>query len=258
MTDHAGAATKGTLRLVHLYPREMNIYGDRGNTRALASRIARHRYGVEVIDHHPGEDLPAGAHLVLGGGGQDSGQVRVREDLHRHASLLGALVADGTPMLMVCGMYQLFGNEFTTADGRRLPGLGILDVRTRAHQDRLIGPIVLATRYGDVVGYENHSGSTTLGEGQYPLGTVRYGCGNNGRDGSEGALTRQVHGTYLHGPVLPTNPALADALIAAAADRAFGRGFEPEDLHDPLADAARPRQIARLLGGGRRRLPWRR
>ena len=103
--------------------------------------------------------------------------------------------------------------------------------------------------YGQVVGYENHSGATTLGDGQEPFGTVRHGRGNNGKDGSEGARRHHVYGTYLHGPVLPANARFADALIKAAVDRAFSRGFEPEDLDDTLADEAQQRQITRLLTG---------
>ena len=242
-------ASKGRITLVHLYPREMSIYGDLGNTRALATRLRRHRYDVEVIGHNPGEKLTPGAHLVVGGGGQDSGQARVEADLDINGPLLKALAQDGTPMLMICGMYQLFGNDFTTVDGRRLPGLGILDVTTRGNEKRMIGPVVLGTEHGEVVGYENHSGSTTLGPGQEPFGTVRHGQGNNGTDGTEGAVRDHVYGSYLHGPLLPANPSLADALIKAAVDRALTRGFEPEELDDTLADEARTRQIARLLSG---------
>lgn len=242
-------ASKGTIRLVHLYPREMSIYGDLGNTRCLQVRLQRHGYDVEVTQHHPGDELTAGAHLIVGGGGQDSGQARVEDDLERNGPMLKALAQDGTPMLMICGMYQLFGNDFTTVDGKRLPGLGILDVTTRGNKARMIGPVVLETEHGEVVGYENHSGSTTLGEGQEAFGTVRHGCGNNGQDRTEGARRHHVYGTYLHGPVLPSNTAFADALIAAAVDRAFTRGFEPEELDDTFAHEAQRRQIDRLLSG---------
>lgn len=247
----ASGPTKGRITLVHLYPREMSIYGDLGNTRALATRLRRHRYEVDLVDHHPGEKLPSGAHLVVGGGGQDSGQARVEADLEVNGPLLKALAEDGTPMLMICGMYQLFGNDFTTVQGRRLPGLGILDVTTRGNEKRMIGPVVLGTEHGEVVGYENHSGSTTLGAGQQPFGTVRHGHGNNGTDGTEGAVRGHVYGSYLHGPLLPANPALTDALIKAAVDRALSRGFEPEELDDTLADEARTRQISRLLASRR-------
>jgi CobQ-like glutamine amidotransferase family enzyme len=241
---HAG---KGVIHLVHLYPREMSIYGDLGNTRALAARIRRHGYSPVVHQHHPGAPFPEEAHLVVGGGGQDSGQVRVEDDLERIGDRLRDLAAAGTPMLMICGMYQLFGNAFITVDGQRLPGLGILDVTTRGNAKRMIGPVVLATDFGDVVGYENHSGSTTLGAGQAPFGRVRAGMGNNGTDGTEGARRGNVIGSYLHGPILPANPALADGLVGLAAKVATGRDFEPGELDDRLADEARTRQVRRLV-----------
>jgi CobQ-like glutamine amidotransferase family enzyme len=136
---------KGTIHLVHLYPREMSIYGDLGNTRALAARIRRHGYSPVVHQHHPGSPFPEQAHLVVGGGGQDSGQVRVEADLDHIADRLRGLAADGTPMLMICGMYQLFGNAYITVEGKRLPGLGILDVTTPGNAKRMIGPVVLCT-----------------------------------------------------------------------------------------------------------------
>jgi CobQ-like glutamine amidotransferase family enzyme len=243
-----GAVSKGTINLVHIYPREMSIYGDLGNTRCLQARIRRHGYTPVVHRHHPGSDFPRDAHLVLGGGGQDSGQVRVEADLEHNARVLQALAADGIPMLMICGMYQLFGNAFITVDGTRLPGIGILDVTTRGNAKRMIGPVVLSTDFGNVVGYENHSGSTTLGPGQRPFGRVRHGYGNNGEDRTEGARSGNVFGSYLHGPLLPANPRFADALIAMAAAAATGREFEPAELNDGVADEARARQVRRLVG----------
>ncbi len=239
--------SKGLIDLVHLYPREMSIYGDLGNTRCLTQRIRRHGYDVQVHDHHPGSTLPDTPHLLMGGGGQDSGQSRVEDDLSAIADQLRGLAADGVPMIMICGMYQLFGNAFITVDGAELPGLGILDVTTRGHEKRMIGGIVLETEFGEVVGFENHSGSTVLATGQASFGRVRSGNGNNGNDGTEGAVRHHVVGSYLHGPILPANPRLADHLIARAAEVATGRAFEPGDLDDTLADQARVRQVRRLL-----------
>ncbi|HET7475116.1 MAG TPA: cobalamin biosynthesis protein CobB [Dermatophilaceae bacterium] len=239
--------SKGSITVVHLYPREMSIYGDLGNTRCLEQRIRWHGYEPVVQRHHPGTRLTEDVHLVLGGGGQDSGQARVEDDLAANGDLLKALAAEGTPMLMICGMYQLFGNAFLTVDGLRLPGLGILDVTTRGNAKRMVGPVVLSTEFGDLVGYENHSGSTELGPGQAAFGRVRCGHGNNGRDKTEGAVTGRVYGSYLHGPILPANPAFADALIGYAARRATGRDFEPGVVDDTLADQARTRQVRRLV-----------
>ncbi len=240
-------SSKGTIHVVHLYPREMSIYGDLGNTRCLSARIRRHGYEAVVHDHHPGMPLPTKAHLFMGGGGQDSGQSRVEEDLAVNGDILRGLAADGVPMLVICGMYQMFGHAFITSEGVELPGLGILDVTTRGQSSRMIGGIVVDTDLGEVVGFENHSGATVLGPGQAPFGRVRAGHGNNGQDGTEGARTNHVIGSYLHGPILPANPRVADALIAAAAEHATGRAFEPGDLDDGLADQARTRQVRRLL-----------
>ena len=240
--------SKGRIKLVHIYPREMSIYGDLGNTRCLASRLRWHGYEPLVHQHHPGNEFPSDAHLVLGGGGQDSGQARVQDDLARNAEVLRTLAADGTPMLMICGMYQLFGKAFITIDGERLPGIGVLDVTTQGNAKRMIGPVVLETAFGEVVGYENHSGSTVLGEGQRPFGTVRSGMGNNGTDKTEGAFTGNVFGSYLHGPVLPANPSFADALLKLAVERALGEPFVPGEIDDEIADEARRRQVHRLVG----------
>lgn len=239
-------ADKGEVHLVHLYPREMSIYGDLGNTRCLAARLRWHGYTPVVHDHHPGAPWPERADIILGGGGQDSGQVRVTDDLARHADRLRALAADGVPMLMICGMYQLLGEAFITVEGHRLPGLGILDVTTRGNATRMIGPVVLETSFGPVVGYENHSGSTVLGEGQESFGRVRHGQGNNGTDGTEGARTQHVIGSYLHGPILPANPGLADGLLALAARRATG-DWVPGEVDDTLAHRAHQAQVRRLL-----------
>lgn len=242
---------KGTVHLVHLYPREMSIYGDLGNTRALASRLRWHGYTPVVHDHHPGSEWPQEAHLLLGGGGQDSGQLRVLEDLERQGDRLRGLAADGLPMLMICGMYQLFGQAFITIEGQRLPGLGILDVTTTGTATRMIGPVVLDTGAGQVVGYENHSGATVLGPEQEPFGQVVAGQGNNGTDGTEGARRGNVIGSYLHGPILPANPALADHLLEIAAIRATGQWL-PEALDDSTAQQAHKRQVMRLLTAKRR------
>ena len=150
--------------------------------RCLAARIRRHGYDCVVHDHHPGMPFPQDAHLLMGGGGQDSGQSRVEDDLAAIGDRLRGLASDGAPMVMICGMYQMFGHAFITSEGVELPGLGILDVTTRGQSTRMIGGIVLDTQWGEVVGFENHSGATVLGSGQAPFGMVRVGHGNNGHD----------------------------------------------------------------------------
>ncbi len=231
--------TDRTVHLVQLYPRDMNIYGDWGNTLTLKRRLERYGYAVRLSDHNPGDPFPPDADLLVGGGGQDSGQFRVQEDLQRIAPELRAMAADGVPMLAICGLYQLFGHEFRTGGGETLPGIGILDLTTVGGPTRLIGNIVLESpEFGTVVGYENHSGVTRLGPDQTPLGRVVKGAGNNGEDGTEGARVHHVVGSYLHGSMLPKNPAVADHLIRAAVERRLG-AFDAAPLDDTLAERAR-------------------
>lgn len=231
--------TDRTVHLVQLYPRDMNIYGDWGNTLTLKRRLEKYGYAVRLSDHNPGDPFPPDADLLVGGGGQDSGQFRVQEDLQRIAPELRAMAADGVPMLAICGLYQLFGHEFRTGAGETLPGIGILDLTTVGGPTRLIGNIVLESpEFGTVVGYENHSGVTRLGPDQTPLGRVLKGAGNNGEDGTEGARVHHVVGSYLHGSMLPKNPAVADHLIRAAVERRLGT-FDAAPLDDTLAERAR-------------------
>lgn len=205
-----------SLHLVHLYQREMNIYGDTGNRLILAKRLERSGIPFRVSFSGVGEPLPTDAHLILSGGGQDVGQVAVGQDLQTKKADLLAMKADQVPMLMICGMYQLFGHYFQTYQGERIEGAGILDLHTEGQSERLIGNVTVDSRYGELVGYENHSGLTYLNQGLEPLGTVTRGAGNNGADQGEGAVDGSVIGTYLHGPVLSKAPALADHLLREA------------------------------------------
>lgn len=229
--------SKKTITVLHLYPREMNIYGDRGNVLTIARRLEWHGITPHIITHSPGDAFPGEVDMVLGGGGQDSGQAKVQDDLLRIGSRLHALTNDYIPMLMVCGLYQLFGRFFKTAEGEVISGIGIFDAETVAGPKRLIGNVVLRTPFGEVVGYENHSGLTTLDAGQEAFGRVKKGAGNNGRDKTEGAVNKNVFGTYLHGPILPKNPTLADAFINVAVTRKYGE-FEPHIIPGELAEQA--------------------
>ena len=230
--------SKGTLRVLHLYPREMNIYGDWGNVLTIIRRAEWHGYAAELVQHHPGKPFPSDIDIVIGGGGQDSGQGVVKDDLLTIGSKLHKLADDDVPMLMICGLYQLFGRFFKTASGDEIPGIGIFKTETHAGPTRLIGNVVTKTPFGELVGYENHSGLTMLDDGQPALGSIVKGAGNNGQDRTEGAIYRCVFGSYLHGSLLPKNPAFADALIEAAAHRKFG-SFEPAIIDDRFADLAR-------------------
>jgi len=215
------------LTIVSLYPRDMNIYGDRGNVLALARRAREHGFAPRVVEVNAGDALPEHVDLVIGGGGQDSGQGRVAADLATRADEIRAWAADGMPMLMICGLYQLFGHRFVTHTGDELRGIGVLDVETRGGSERMIGNVIVdSDDFGEIIGYENHSGDTRLGPGSRPLGRVVQGAGNNPDDGVEGARSGNVIGSYLHGSLLPKNPAISDFLIGEAAKRRYG-GFEP-------------------------------
>lgn len=232
------SANHQSLTIVHLYPEQMNIYGDWGNVLTILKRAQWHGYDASVIPHHPSKPFPKNADIVIGGGGQDSGQNKVQDDLLAIGDDLHRLADDGAAMLMVCGLYQLFGHFFETSSGQRIQGIGIFDAETYGGPTRLIGNIVTDTAFGETVGYENHSGLTMLGSPQAPLGRVVKGAGNNGHDKTEGAIYKSVLGTYLHGSVLPKNPHLADALIEAAATRRYG-SFEPGVVDDRFASMAR-------------------
>lgn len=227
------------LTIMQLYPRDMNIYGDWGNTLTLQRRAEWHGYEVELIDYNPGDELPMGVDLVVGGGGQDSGQSRIQDDLVAIGDRLKSLAEDDVPMLMICGLYQLFGHYFETKDGLRINGVGLLDLVTYGSDTRMIGNVVTHnSEFGEIIGYENHSGKTQLGSSVQPLGRVIKGAGNNGDDGFEGARYRNVIGSYLHGSMLPKNPAIADWLIEQAATKKFG-DFKPSVIDDRFAERAR-------------------
>ena len=211
------------LVIVSLYPRDMNIYGDRGNVLALSRRAEAQGFIPRIVEINPGDPLPDTIDIVIGGGGQDSGQGRVALDLATRADTVRGLADDGVPMLMICGLYQLFGHRFVTHAGDELTGIGVLDVETLGGTERMIGNIVLDTdEFGEIIGYENHSGSTHLGPGSVPLGRVVQGAGNAPDAGAEGARTGNVIGSYLHGSLLPKNPAISDFLIGEAARRRYG------------------------------------
>jgi CobQ-like glutamine amidotransferase family enzyme len=233
-----------TLRLCHLYPGEMNIYADRGNIAVLQRRLAWRGLALEVTELGLGDRIEPGRHdLFYLGGGQDRDQAVVADDMvATKAEGLHAAVADGAAVVCVCGGFQLAGHGYTGADGSRMPGVGILDLDTVAGPTRLIGDLVIdADLDGErhrLVGFENHAGRTRLGPGCRPLGRVVSGHGNNGDDGGEGGVSGRVVGTYLHGPLLPKNPWLADRLIAWALAHATGTEPRLEPLDDSLEDAA--------------------
>lgn len=210
--------------IAHLYPEEMNIYGDWGNIVALRKRLEWRGIESKYEQVTPGAGSYdfSRADIVFGGGGQDSGQHVVANDLQKRGLEIKRASDSGVVFLLVCGMYQLFGNRFITSDEREIEGIGIFDAETVASPDRLIGNVVVQSEGFELVGFENHSGKTFLSPGQAALGRVVKGHGNNGQDGFEGAISGNTFGTYLHGSLLPKNPKFADDLLSRALKRKYG------------------------------------
>ncbi len=229
-----------SLRVVVLYPDLMDVYADRGNAIALADRCRRRGIGLERVDVRLGKALPEEADLVLIGGGQDREQERVAPELAAAGGRLRAWRDEGVAMLAVCGGYQLFGRGYRTSRGAELPGAGVFDVTTVAPPPgapRHVGEVLAFSEIpglGTLAGFENHAGHTYLGPGGRPFARVERGRGNNGQDGTEGAISVEAVGTYLHGPLLPRHPALSDRLLEAAMRHRYGTGAP---ALAPLADA---------------------
>jgi len=232
------------LRLLALYPDQMNIYADRGNIIFLQRRCEWRGIDFSYAAAGPGEGFdPAEHDLIYIGGGQDRDQVLVAEDMLRtKRDAIASAADDGAVLLAVCGGYQLLGHRYQLGD-RSITGLGIADLETvRDPGPRLIGNVSIEVDLGQgprvLAGFENHGGRTHLGSQAEPLGRVLHGHGNNGRDGQEGVKRANMIGTYLHGPLLPKNAWLADRLIALAIGRRTGSEPELEPLDDQLEASA--------------------
>ncbi len=240
------------LRIVHVYPHLLGTYGDAGNALVLHRRAVDRGLKCEVVAVHPGDPLPREGDVYLVGGGEDAKQTAAAQELREDGGLVAA-AQRGAAVLGICAGYQLLGETFLGVGGVVTPGLGLLEVRTDRLERRAVGN-VLVDPVADVdlpplIGFENHGGATVLGNGIQPLGHTRIGTGN-GPDLTEGAWSGSVYGTYLHGPVLALNPALADRLLAHAAGP-----LAP--LDDTLADELRRHRLEHVLPGvaraGRRR-----
>ena len=239
------------LKICHLYPDVLNLYGDGGNIMCLQKRLHWRGLGASVTR------LPLGARsslsgfdIVFIGGGQDFEQQVLLEDLHRgRADEIRAAANDGVVFLTICGGYQMMGHYYETFDGKRCDFIGLLDLCTVGAKQRMIGNYKFrctdSAGGSVVVGFENHSGRTMLGNGLEPLGTVLSGYGNNGEDKTEGAHWKNVFGTYSHGPMLPKNPAFCDLLLQTALERRYGRA-ELAPLDDAAETAAHDEMCAKL------------
>ena len=217
----------------------MNIYGDWGNVLTVMRRAQWHGLTPVLHEYNPGDAFPQDVDIIIGGGGQDAGQDKIQADLLKIGPKLQELAGNDTPMLVICGLYQLFGHFFRTKEGHEIKGIGVFDLETHGGPERMIGNIVTSSEeFGDIIGYENHSGQTFLGASATPLAKVIKGAGNNGHDEFEGARYRHVIGSYLHGSLLPKNPNIADWLIEKAATKRYG-DFTPTVLDDRFASEAR-------------------
>jgi lipid II isoglutaminyl synthase (glutamine-hydrolysing) len=232
------------LRVLALYPDQMNIYADRGNIVFLRRRCEWRGIGFSYAGAGPGESIDPAAHdLFYIGGGQDRDQRMVAADMvATKRDALRSAAADNAVVLAVCGGYQLLGHSYQLGE-EKLPGLGLADLETvREPGRRLIGNVAIEADLGDeqrlLAGFENHGGRTYLGPDAKPLGRVVEGFGNNGKDRFEGVRRDNLIGTYLHGPLLPKNAWLADRLIALALERRYARRPQLEPLDDRLESAA--------------------
>jgi CobQ-like glutamine amidotransferase family enzyme len=227
------------IRVGHLYPEYLNIYADRGNIAVFVRRAAARGHQLRVEPVTLGTPLEPGAHdLLYVGGGQDREQAMIAPDLAARRDAIRAAVESGTALLAVCGGYQLLGRGYRGRDGSWLEGAGLFPHETLAGETRMIGDVLLESALAEargrtIAGFENHAGRTVLDEGADSLGRVVAGYGNDGASGFEGCRVERAIGTYLHGPLLPRNPWLADLLLSWAI--AHASGAEPEAL-SPLPD----------------------
>lgn len=242
-----------SVKIAHLFPELLNLYGDGGNIIALQKRCMWRGIGVEVMPVHFGERPSfSDVDIVFIGGGSDREQKIVCDQLQAVGGELRAYVADGGVLLAVCGGYQLLGHSYQMGE-ETVAGLSLVDLYTDRGDPRLIGNVMVESPLcaEPVVGYENHGGRTHLGPGVAPFGRVVHGYGNDGRSGQEGCLFNNVVGTYVHGPLLPKNPGVADWLVARALERAGGAPCSLEPLDDGVELEAN-RVMARRMEAGER------
>ncbi|BCS80791.1 type 1 glutamine amidotransferase [Anaerocellum diazotrophicum] len=227
------------INIVNMFPEVLNLYGDRGNIICLQKRSVWRGIKANVFEYTLGanQEILKDADIILLGGASDREQSIVYSHLLSLRGLIKDLIEDGVVVLAICGGYQLLGEAYIDANGRVIKGLHLLDFVTKAEGKRLIGNIIIETSLDvfpkTVVGYENHGGRTY--HNYQPFGKVLKGYGNNGKDGFEGLIYKNVIGTYLHGPLLPKNPHIADFMIKKALERKYTLdNLEFQKLDDTL------------------------
>ena len=222
------------LKFCHLYPDVMNLYGDVGNLTAMKMRLKWRGIDCTVTPMNMGEKADfSDFDLIFIGSGREEEQKTLSADLlENKAEALRAAAENGTAILAIGGGMELLGKYIEFSDGSKMEGAGVIDMHTAVSKTRRTGNYMFSTAFGNVVAFENHGGSTYLGEGVEPLGTIELGYGNNGR-GGEGVRYKNVFGSYGHGSLLPKNPALCDGILSAALSLRHG-----ETELAPLDDGA--------------------
>jgi lipid II isoglutaminyl synthase (glutamine-hydrolysing) len=246
-------STHKKLTIGWLYPELMSTYGDRGNIIVLQKRCKWREIETEIlpIDQATIEAKLQTVDLLFGGGAQDHEQELVMKDLHKKSKAIKALIENGIPALFVCGAPQLMGKYYEPAEGKRIEGLGIFAMASKhlgKNKSRLIGNVAAKVLNGEeiVVGFENHGGRTYLEKSVKPFATILKGFGNNGEDKTEGVVYKNAIGCYLHGPLLPKNPHLADYLIEKALEIKYKEKIVLEPLDDDLEKKAQETILKRL------------
>lgn len=243
---------KYQLTIGWLYPDLMSTYGDRGNIMTLQKRCEWRGIDVKIekILIETNKTKLEDCDLIFMGGAQDTQQEIVNKDLFENkGKILKEKINTRIPGLYVCGAYQFLGKYYKTAEGKRLPGLEIFPIHTEnpgERTQRLIGNIVAKTDNTTIVGFENHGGRTYLEDNILAFGKVQKGFGNNGQDGTEGILFKNSIGTYLHGPILPKNPEIADFLIQKALEIKYGERIELEPLDDTIEQKAKEVIVSKI------------
>lgn len=231
----------------YLYGDLMNIYGDMGNIIALKKRAEWRGIDVEVKNISLGNNLKKGEiDIFFFGGGQDLQQILVAKDLQSKAKVIKSEIERGVPLLSICGGYQLLGDYYQPHKGSKLPGISLFPAYTLASYDRMIGNIVIDSMFGDLIGFENHSGKTHLKKNAISLGMVKKGFGNNGKDKTEGCIYKNAIGCYMHGSLLPKNPKLADWMLKKALEIKYGKEIDLKPLDDTLENQAHTTAIKKF------------
>ena len=236
------------LTIHHFYPDLLNTYGDIGNILAIKNRCKKREISVSINNVRIDDDIKLNdGDIVFIGGGQDFEQSLILKDLLNKKQILHDFVENNNSVLCICGGYQLFGKSYKTANGEILNGLEILNIESIASCDRNIGNIIIKNeKLNEIyIGFENHSGKTYINNHE-PLGHCIIGHGNNGEDKTEGVIYKNLIGSYIHGPLLPKNPALTDRIILNSLKQKYEDIEELEDINSTYENNCREALLKRF------------